>query len=228
MRAEAGGLSAGGSAIVLRMTSSAPIAQDARALHRATLADWLARPEETGAELIGGRIVYKAMPSPEHGRAQRKLGEALGAFDRRASGSGRPGGWWIVSEVDVVLGDEGVRPDLLGWRRDRVPELPRPSPGGAVTERPDWIAEVLSASTASRDLGDKLVLYHAAEVPHYWVIDPGNRTLLAYRWLREGYVAVLGAGSDKIVRAEPFEALELRVGLLFGDDGEAESAPPER
>jgi Uma2 family endonuclease len=210
------------------MTTSAPIATDARAQGVATLAEWLAQPEERGAELIGGRIVYKAMPSPEHGRAQRKLGEALGPFDRRTSGSDRPGGWWLASEVDVVLGGEGVRPDLLGWRRDRVPELPRPDHGGVVTERPDWIAEVLSSSTASRDLGDKLVLYHTAEVPHYWIVDPSNRTLLVYRWLREGYIAVLGAGSDKIVRAEPFEALELRVGLLFGDDNEVMGAAMER
>lgn len=210
------------------MTGSAPIVTNTPGQRRATLAEWLAQPEERGAELIGGHIVYKAMPSPEHGRAQRKLGEALGPFDRRASGLGRPGGWWLASEVDVVLQGEGVRPDLLGWRRDRLPELPRPSPGGAVTERPDWIAEVLSSSTASRDLGDKLVLYHAAEVPNYWIIDPSNRTLLVYRWLREGYVAVLGAGSDKIVRAEPFEALELHVGLLFGDDTEAEGPTAER
>jgi Uma2 family endonuclease len=210
------------------MTTSVPIVKDAGFPRRATLAEWLIEPEERGAELISGRIVYKAMPSPEHGRAQRKLGEALGPFDRRASGSSRPGGWWLASEVDVVLRGEGVRPDLLGWRRDRVPELPQPSPGGAVTERPDWIAEVLSSSTASRDLGEKLVLYHAAEVPHYWIVDPGNRTLLVYRWLREGYVAVLGAGSDKIVRAEPFEALELNVGILFGDEDEIESTTAER
>jgi Uma2 family endonuclease len=210
------------------MAASARVATDARVQRLATLAEWLAQPEELGAELIGGRIVYKAMPSPEHGRAQRKLGEALGPFDSRTSGSGRPGGWWLASEVDVVLRGEGVRPDLLDLRRDRVPELPRPSPGGAVTERPDWIAEVLSSSTASRDLGDKLVLYHAAEVPHYWIVDPNNHTLLVYRWLREGYIAVLGAGSDKIVRAEPFEALELHVGLLFGDDDDVMGVTAER
>jgi Putative restriction endonuclease len=87
-----------------------------------------------------------------------------------------------------------------------------------VTERPDWIAEVLSSSTASRDLGDMLTLYHASGVPHSWVVDPQNRTLLVYRRLPDGYVVALGAGSDKAVRAEPFEALELRVGLLFGDE----------
>jgi Uma2 family endonuclease len=202
------------------MTTSAPLPGTPRAPRRATLAEWLARPDEQGAELIGGRIVYKALPAPEHGLAQCKLGESLGPFNRRPGSAGHPGGWWIATEVDLALGGEGVRPDLLGWRRARVLTLPKPGPSGAVTERPDWIAEVLSASTASRDLGDKLAIYHAAEVPHYWIIDPLNRTLLVYRWLAEGYVVVLGAGSEKTVRAEPFEAIELPVSVLFGDEEE--------
>ena len=202
------------------MTIAVSGSPDPRLPRRASVAEWLAQPSERGAELLGGRIVYKAMPSPEHGRAQRKLGEALGPFDRRPGGAGRPGGWWLATKVDLVLAGEGVRPDLLGWRRDRLPALPQPVPGGAVVEHPDWIAEVLSASTASRDLGEKLALYHAAGVPHYWVIDPVNRTLIVYRRLAEGYVLVLAAGAEKVVRAEPFEALELRVGLLFGDEDE--------
>src|SRR4051812_4209213 len=104
----------------------------------ATVAEWLAQPDERGAELIHGRIVYKAFPAPEHGRAQRKLGEILGPFDRRPGGADRPGGWWIATEVDLEIVGEGVRPDLVGWRRNRIPILPQPTPGGAVTERPDW------------------------------------------------------------------------------------------
>lgn len=202
------------------------VTADPGTARRAAITEWLAQPEELGAELIGGRIVHKAMPGPEHGRAQRKLGEIMGPFDRRPRGPGQPGGWWLASEVDLLLGGDGVRPDLLGWRRDRVPALPRPGPTGAVTERPDWIGEVLSSSTAARDLGDKLALYHAAGVPHYWIIDPANQLLLVYRRLAEGYVAVLGAGSDKVVRAEPFEAVELRVGLLFGDEEDIAAADP--
>lgn len=210
------------------MTISSAAGPSAPLARPATVAEWLAEPEERGAELIHGRIVYKAFPVPEHGRAQRKLSEILGPFDRKLAGADRPGGWWLATEVDLELVGEGVRPDLVGWRRDRVPALPKPRPGGAVIERPDWIAEVLSSSTASRDLGDKLTIYHAAKVPHYWIIDPFNRFLLVYRWLPEGYLVVLGAGNDMIVRAEPFDAIELRVGLLFGDEEEGESSPGEQ
>ena len=55
-------------------------------------------------------------------------------------------------------------------------------------------------------------------MPHYWVLDPEAFTLTVFRHEPQGYLSVLFADRDQLVRAEPFEALELRVGLLFGDD----------
>lgn len=186
---------------------------------RASIADWLAEPEEKGAELIGGYLVYKAFPKPEHGRAQRKLGRFVDPFDRRPGGAENPGGWWIASEVDMILIGEGVRPDMVGWRRDRLAELPKPGPEGAVIERPDWVAEVLSASTAARDLHDKLSIYHEAGVPHYWILDPSYSILSVFRRVPEGYLLVIAAKAGMTIRAEPFDAIELSVGFLFGDEG---------
>jgi Uma2 family endonuclease len=194
---------------------------------RATVAEWLAEPEENGAELIRGCIVYKAFPNPEHGRTQAKLTEALGPFNCRPGGAHRPGGWWIASEVDFLLNGEGFRPDICGWRRDRVHSLPKPGPQGAVTERPDWVAEILSTSTADRDLDEKLTSYHAAGIPHYWILDPASRILMIYRHSAEGYIFVRGAKAGTILRAEPFDALELSVGFLFGADDEEEPATAE-
>lgn len=125
----------------------------------------------------------------------------------------------------MLLVGEGVRPDMAGWRRDRVAKLPEPGPDGAVTERPDWVGEILSTSTAGRDLHEKLAIYHSAEVAHYWIVDPTHRILMVYRRSPEGYLFVLGAKAGMTVRAEPFDAIELSVGFLFGDDDE-EDAPP--
>ncbi|MCC6559075.1 MAG: hypothetical protein IT372_39630 [Polyangiaceae bacterium] len=55
---------------------------------------------------------------------------------------------------------------------------------------------------------------------HYWLIDPERETLTVQRWTRDGYLYVLGARRGDRVRAEPFEAVELNVGVPFGDDGE--------
>src|SRR3954454_8442730 len=88
----------------------------------ATIADWLAQPDDGRAELIDGELIEKALPTFEHGRAQgHTVGALGGAFDRRGGGSGGPGGWWLATEVDIVLDGRGYRPDIAGWRRARMP-----------------------------------------------------------------------------------------------------------
>lgn len=49
-------------------------------------------------------------------------------------------------------------------------------------------------------------------------MDPEATVLTIYRWQADGYLNILTASGDETVRAEPFEALELRLGSLFGDD----------
>ncbi len=183
--------------------------------HDKTIADWLAEPEERRLELIDGDLIEKAAPDLLHSAGQFGLVGILRPAFHRRGGGGFPGGWWIHGEVDIVLNENGYRPDLLGWRRDRVPVLPTERP---VTLRPDWICEVLSQSNAPNDKIRKLRRYHQAGVPHYWIIDPISATLNVYRLEAPGYLNILTAERHERVRAEPFEALEFRVGLLFGDD----------
>jgi hypothetical protein len=59
---------------------------------------------------------------------------------------------------------------------------------------------------------------HRAQVGHYWTVDPANAALTVLRWAPEAYLATLTAGRTDRVRAEPFEAVELFVGALFGDE----------
>ena len=125
----------------------------------------------------------------------------------------------MVTEVEVELeAHEVYRPDVAGWRRDRLPELPDRAP---MTVRPDWVCEILSASNARNDLVKKMRAYQRAELPHYWVVDPQAETLTVYRWTADGFLLVLAAERSERVRAEPFDAIELFVGALFGDDEDA-------
>ncbi len=187
---------------------------------RATAADLVALPEEDRFhEVVGGEIVRKADPSGEHGGAQADLAGFLAPVRRPSSGGGDHGSWWFAAEVESELEPHEVyRPDLLGWRRERVPERPRGTP---VRIRPDWVCEVLSPSTARRDRGVKLAGYHRAGVPHLWLLDPQEELLVVHRWAEAGYLVALTGERGQRVRAEPFEALELAVGTLFGDDGSA-------
>lgn len=171
-----------------------------------TIAEALRRPEHERLELIRGTLVPKAAPTAEHGRAQSRIVTDIGSqFDRRPGGR-FPAGWWILTETDVQLGDELMRPDIAGWRRDNVPVVPS---GRPVKTRPDWVCEVLSPSTESIDRVDKLQSYFQARVPHYWLADPLERVLEVYRRTDVGFTLVLTAKAGQTVRAEPFEAIEL-------------------
>lgn len=187
------------------------------ARRHATVEDFWAIPE--GArfhEFIGGQVIEKATPSGEHGDAQAGIVASVRSPFQRGRGRGGPGGWWILTEVEVrLLTGEIVRPDVVGWRRERSPERPIGTP---VELLPDWICEVVSPSNANDDTVKKLRLYHTVAVPHYWLVDPRDSTLTVMRWSADGYVTVTRAERGDVVRAEPFEAIELVVGTLFGDD----------
>lgn len=175
-------------------------------LRKAELADFWAIPEaQRFHELIGGEIIEKATPSGEHGHAQAAVIGIVWAS----------GGWWIQTEVEVRLADEIVRPDVVGWRRERCPQRPV---GFPIEQRPDWICEIISPSNPANDTVKKLRLYHSHRVEYYWLVDPQAMTLTVMRWAAEGYITLLSAERGETIRAAPFEAIEIAVGRLFGDD----------
>jgi Uma2 family endonuclease len=180
-----------------------------------TLDDWLALPEGSRFELIDGELVEKAPSTIEHGIAQTSTaGEVRGAFGSKLGGPRGPGGWWIATEVDIVLVGRGFRPDVLGWRRERMPTLPKERP---VTIRPDWICEIVSDSNRATDTVVKLHRYHQGGVPFYWIVDQLQRTLTVYRHTNEGYLVALAAEEHEHVCAEPFQEIDLHVAVLLGD-----------
>jgi Uma2 family endonuclease len=180
--------------------------------HLATWEDLLTTPDDGRVwEVLGGSLEAQPRPRPVHGRTQVRLAAELdGPFDR---GRGGPGGWWLLFEVDIELDPhEIVVPDLSGWRRDRLPDLPADRP---IRVRPDWVCEVASPSNRWRDRGRKADLYLRVGIPHYWIVDPDERTLEAFE-AHEGAWVRLGAWSDgDTPRVAPFEAIALDVGGLF-------------
>jgi Uma2 family endonuclease len=186
----------------------------------ATYADLIALPPEARAELVGGELIVQPSPTPAH---QSTIGEIYaelrGPFQR---GRGGPGGWWLIQDVDVEFGAHDVcRPDISGWRKDRVPAFPAERP---VRERPDWLCEGLSPRTAILDQGEKRALYERASIPWYWLVDPLNRTIAVLRLVREGYVVDRVAGDRGLARLPPFDAVEIDLESLF-PPADAATAP---
>lgn len=182
-----------------------------------TVEEFLAQDERV--ELIRGVVVEKAPTSGEHSSAQGGVSGRVGrAFDRKAGGRW-PGGWWLFVELDILLGDEVLRPDVCGYRRDRVKEAPT---GRPISLRPDWVCEILSPGHAKTDRVEKLQTYFAAGVPHYWLVDPIEGSLEIFRRTDLAYALVQSAHRGQRLKPEPFDALEFSVDELLGDDPEGD------
>ena len=181
----------------------------------ATWEDLLELSEDVRAEVIAGALVVPPSPLPRHARAQRALGSFVGGPFDDDDGRGGPGGWWILLEVDVRLGPHDiVRPDLAGWRRER---LPTPWDVRPIDVVPDWVCEVVSRSNAAQDRVRKRALYARSGAPYYWLVDPDARTVEALRLdpQTRGWGEVGAYDDMAVARIAPFEAIELEVRGLF-------------
>jgi Uma2 family endonuclease len=180
------------------------------AKRRATYEDVIAAPEHMITEIVDGELVTQPRPAFPHARAAATVGGELhGPFDR---GRGGPGGWIILYEPELHLHGDVLVPDLAGWRRERMPEMPDCS---ASELAPDWLCEVLSQSTAGTDRVRKMPVYAREGVRHVWLVDPSAQTLEAYRLEDARWVQVGAWMGDARVRAEPFEAFELELAALW-------------
>lgn len=180
------------------------------AKRRATYADLEAVPEHLVAEIIDGELVTHPRPSPRHGATASALGIKLG--NPFQFGTDGPGGWIFINEPELHLGPHVIVPDLAGWRRERLPEYPETS---YFTLAPDWVCEVLSASTVRRDRTIKSRLYAEAGVSHLWIVDPRQQllevfTLVDNHWLLSG-----AWSSDDKVAAPPFDAISFSLADLW-------------
>lgn len=165
-------------------------------------------PEGMVAEIVGGELVAQPRPAGRHARASTfVIHDLVGPFGRR-SGQG-PGGWLILNEPELhvagILPDVYV-PDIAGWRRERLDDAPEDH---RFTVCPDWVCEVYSPASASRDLLVKGQLYHRAGVGWMWTIDPMARAVDAYRSNERTWEHLGRFEGDVMARIAPFDAVEL-------------------
>ena len=145
-----------------------------------TLEDW--QTWEGSWELIHG-VAYPTYgmapaPTPEHQRLAIKLASRvwLGLEGLRGRGGSCEA---FPAPIDVFLGDMVVQPDLV------VVCDPGKVTARGIEGAPDLVVEILSPSTASKDLTRKRWLYEQAGVPEYLILDPAEEIALLLR-LEEG------------------------------------------
>jgi Uma2 family endonuclease len=172
-----------------------------------TLADLDALPPGVVGEIIEGVLYTMTKPRARHQRTGLEIGSGLlGPFDHGQNG---PGGWWIVGEPGIELPNTPeISPDVAGWRRVRMPELPGDEPIRVV---PDWVCEILSPTTRRHDMLRKLPYYAKIGVPFLWLVDVEARVLTAHR-LESTDWRIIGTYSEEAeARIAPFDAVPLNV-----------------
>ena len=131
-----------------------------------TLEDW--RSWEGRWELING-VAYDMTPAPnfEHQRISTKLILAIGiALEEAKRETGGGECEVLAAPLDVFLESGVVQPDLV------VVCDPAKKSDRGVEGAPDLVVEILSPSTAGKDVTRKWWLYEAAGVPEYLIVDP--------------------------------------------------------
>jgi Uma2 family endonuclease len=150
-----------------------------------TRADLDALPDDGHRyELLDGSLLVTPAPSWLHQRVVTRLWQVL------ASAVTSRDIEVFVAPLDVVLADDTVlQPDVLVARRA---DLGRRDLEAA----PLLAVEVLSPSTRRIDLTLKRARYEAARCPTFWVVDPDEPSLTAWRLEGDRY------GEPIVVRGE--------------------------
>lgn len=172
-----------------------------------TYADYLTWQFDELVELIRGKV-FRMSPAPNtsHQACSSNLHVIIGSYLRNKACKvfsapfdvrlPLPPDQQASDKIDTI-----VQPDLCV-----ICDLAKLDAKGC-QGAPDWIIEILSESTAHKDLTDKFDLYQRAGVREYWVVHPSEGTVLPYLLTDEG--------AYELIRPNPFTVgEEVPVGIF--------------
>jgi len=164
-----------------------------------TYADYLTWPDDERWEIIDG-VAYAMSPSPgtRHQRLSLSLSLQFGNYLKGKQCA------LFVAPFDVRLSER------IGFTDEKITTVVQPdllvvSDKTKLDDRgcsgtPDLVIEILSPSTAVRDIKLKFDLYQQHSVKEYWLIHPAEQTLLVYKLDKTGMYGAADryAGNDQV------------------------------
>ncbi len=169
----------------------------------------LAAPDDNKLyEVLDGELIMSPAPNAHHQEITFNVAKLLDAFVR-ANKLGKV----YVSPLDVVLSDELAEPDVIFVSVERK-SIVGPQ---RVTGAPDLVVEVLSLSTARRDLRYKWDLYARSGVREYWIVNPDAKTVEVLTLVRNAYERHTLAEGDTPVTSKVLEGFSASVKDVFAE-----------
>lgn len=178
-----------------------------RALNaRLTYDDYAAIPSDGQTwQIVDGEVYVTPAPTPFHQRASKRLQRQLEAYFEDA---GR--GEVFDAPIDLILSKHDVmQPDVV------VVTDPASITRRGIEAPPPLVVEVISPSSGDLDRQIKARRLAVFGVPHYWVLDPDERTLECYRLEAGAYVLRASGAGDASVTAPGFEDLTVDLAAIW-------------
>jgi Uma2 family endonuclease len=164
-------------------------------------------------ELLNGSVVMTPPAGYPHGEIASRIQGLLGPFVRAR----KLGRVFDSSQGFELPSGDTIEPDASFVSNARWSAGPPPEEGKFLRVVPDLVVEILSATTASRDRGEKRAIYERNGVGEYWLVDWRTRevTVLLLGDGRYGQERV-HAFADRI-EAEVVPGLVVPVAEVLGD-----------
>lgn len=174
--------------------------------HSRTIDDIYALPAGQRAELIDGQIYDMVPPSTRHQVITGEMYATIRGYIRESNGTCRP----YVSPFAVFLNEDDknyLEPDVaVICSPDKVDEK-------GCHGAPDWIIEVVSPATQSRDYGIKLFKYRTAGVREYWIINPMKEIVNVYDFEKDDQAGLYSF--DDVIPVSIYPGFSIRISDLL-------------
>lgn len=190
------------------------------ALYVSELGDILEREKKTRAqfyddmdegdktEFINGEVIMHSPVKKRHNDCGRRLLLVIGSYVQT-----HHLGFVGYEKTLISLTRNDYEPDLCFFGRDQADAFTAEQ---MIFPAPDFIVEILSASTEARDRGVKFEDYAAHGVREYWLVDPEQEVLEQYL-LSAGEYRLELKSKDGHVTSPVLAGLTLPVRALFDD-----------
>jgi len=175
---------------------------------RATYEDYYRFPDDGKIyEILAGEIYITPAPSPYHQYTSKRLQRVLEEYFERGERD------LVVfnAPIDVILANDDIaQPDLVVAARSQISRR-------GIEGAPALVVEILSPARVDYDRLTKARRYALRGVTHFWIVDPGTRTLECFRLEGAAYRLEASAAGEEGLQVPSFAGLTVPLAGLWFD-----------